>query len=181
MRKVLGLFVAAALMVPAAAYFGSSAGAAGGTSCASGKGSATFTPALPILSSKVKVKDVLKSSGTVAGCTGTVKSGTLTGVAAPSATGSNCLTIATPTTTPTKITLTVKWNTGDTSTIPAQLKEIKGVPVTTQTVSGTVSVGLFKGSKLSAKFTYKLPAGACSKGHPLAKLTYTNVGATVIK
>ncbi len=180
MRKVLGLVVAAALMVPAASYLSSSAGAAGGTSCASGKGSATFTPALPDLSSKVKVKDVLKSSGTVAGCSGTVKSGTLTGVA-PASTGSNCLSIATPTTTPTKITLTVKWNTGATTTIAAQLKQIPKTPVTTQTVSGTVTAGLFKGSKLTGKFTYKLPAGACSKGHPLAKLTYTNVGATVIK
>lgn len=180
MRKFVGLVLAAGLLVPAAIYVGAPAGAAGGTSCASGKGSAKFTPALPDLSSKVKVKDVLTSSGTVAGCTGTVKSGVLTGKA-PASTGSNCLTIATPTTTPTKITLTVKWNTGTTSTIAAQLKEIPKTPVTTQTVSGSVTAGLFKGSKLSGKFTYKLPAGACSKGHPLAALTYVNVGATVIK
>jgi hypothetical protein len=181
MRKFLGFVVAAGLLVPTAAIVTSPAGAAGGSSCSSGKGSATFTPALPDLSSKTLVKDVLKSTGTVAGCSGTVKSGTLTGVAPASAKGSNCLSIATPTTTPTKITLTVKWNTGATTTIAAQLKEIPKTPVTTQTVSGTVTAGLFKGSKLSGKFTYKLPAGACSKGHPLAKLTYTNVGATVIK
>ena len=180
MRKFVGVVLAAGLLVPAAMYVGAPAGAAGGTSCAKGAGSATFTPALPDLTSTVKVKDVLKSSGTVTGCTGTVKSGTLTGVAPPS-TGSNCKTIATPTTTPTKLTLTVKWNTGATTTIAAQLKEIPGTPVTTQTVSGTVSAGLFKGSKLTGKFTYKLPAGVCGKGKPLAKLTYTNVGATVIK
>jgi len=180
MRKAVGVLVALAVTLPFGVLAASGAGAAGGTSCASGAGSATFTPPLPDLSSKVKVKDVLKSSGTVAGCTGSVKSGTLTGVSAVS-TGSNCLSIATPTTTPTKITLTVKWNTGATSTIPAQLKDIPHVAVTTQTVSGTVSAGLFKGSKLSGKFTYSLPAGACSKGHPLAKVTYKDVGATVIK
>ena len=179
MRKLVGLVLAAGLLVPAAIYVGAPAGAAGGTSCSTGSGSATFTPALPIITSAVKVKDVLKSSGTVSGCTGTVKSGTLSGVA-PASTGSNCKSIATPTTTPTKITLTVKWNTGATSTVAAQLKEIPKTPVTTQTVSGSVTAGLFKGSTLSGKFTYTLPAGACTKA-PLAKLTYKNVGATVIK
>ena len=180
MRKFLGLFVAAALVIPAAAMVGGPAGAAGGTTCASGSGTATFTPPLPDLTSTKKVKDVLRSTGTVSGCTGTVASGTLTGVS-PASTGSNCKSVATPTTVATKIKLTVKWNTGATTTIQAVLKEIPHTAITTQTVSGPVTAGLFKGSKLSGKFTYTLAKGTCSKGHALAKLTYTNVGPTVIK
>jgi hypothetical protein len=179
MRKTFGVLVAAALLVSAALVIGAPAGAAGGTSCKSGSGSATFTPPLPVIGSKTKVKDVLKSSGTVAGCTGTVKSGKITGVS-PKSTGSNCTTLATPTKTATKVTLTVKWNTGASSTIAAQLKQIPKKPVTTQTVSGPVTAGLFKGSKLSGKFTYSLPSGACTK-KPLSKLTYKDVGAIVIK
>lgn len=180
MRKFLGVFVAAGLLVSAAVIVGAPAGAAGGTSCKTGSGTATFTPALPDLTSKAKVKDVLKSSGVVGGCSGTVKSGKLSGVS-PKSTGSNCLTTATYTATGTKITLTVKWNTGASSTVAAQLHQTKGVAATHQSVAGTVTAGLFKGSKLSGKFVYTLPKGACSKGHPLAKVTYKSVGATVIK
>jgi hypothetical protein len=180
MRKFLGLFVAAGLLVSAAAVVSAPAGAAAGTSCKTGGGSATFAPPLPDVSSKKKVKDVLKSSGKVAGCSGAVKTGTITGVS-PKSTGSNCTTLATPTKTPTKVTLTVKWNKGESSTIAAQLKQIPKVAVTTQTVSGPVTKGQFKGLKLSGKFTYTLPKGACGKGHALAKLTYKDVGAIVIK
>jgi hypothetical protein len=180
MRKFAGFFMAAALIVPAAVIVGQPAGAAAGTSCKTGSGSATFTPPLPDVSSKKKVKDVLKTSGKVAGCSGAVKSGTITGVA-PKSTGSNCTTLATPTKVPTKVTLTVKWNKGLASTVAAQLKQIPKVAVTTQAVSGTVTKGQFKGLKLSGKFTYTLPKGACGKGHPLAKLTYKDVGAIVIK
>jgi hypothetical protein len=180
MRRFVGVLVAVGLLVSAAVIIGAPAGAAGGTSCKSGGGTATFTPALPIFTSKTKVKAVLKSSGAVAGCSGTVKSGKITGVS-PKSTGSNCTTLSTPTTTATKVTLTVKWNTGATSTIAAQLKQIPNVAVTTQTVSGPVKAGLFKGSKLAGKFTYSLPKGACGKGHPLAKLSYNDVGAVVIK
>jgi hypothetical protein len=171
--------LAAALMLPVAIIASSPAGAAGGTSCKSGSGTATFTPALPILSSKVKVKDVLKSTGKVSGCSGAVKSATLVGVSPPS-TGSNCLTLATPSKTPTKVTLTVKWNAGKPSTIAAQLSAIKGVAVTTQAVTGTVKSGQFAGSKLTGKLKYTLPAGACSKT-PLSKVTYADIGALVIK
>ena len=77
--------------------------------------------------------------------------------------------------------LTIKWNTGSSSTIAAQLREIANVSVTTQTVSGSVTAGLFKGSKLSGKFNYTLPKDGCAKGHPLARVTYKDVGSMVIK
>jgi hypothetical protein len=180
MRKTFGVLAAAGLLVSAALVIGAPAGAAGGTSCKSGGGTATFTPPLPIVGNASKVKDVLKSSGTVGGCSGTVKSGKITGVSPKGTTGSNCTTLATPTKTATKVTLTVTWNTKATSTIAAQLKEIPKTAVTTQTVSGPVTKGLFKGSKLSGKFTYTLPTGACTK-KPLSKLTYKDVGAITIK
>jgi hypothetical protein len=181
MRKFVGLFAAAALLVPAAIMVSQPAGAAGGTSCAKGSGSATFTPPLPDATSTKKVKDVLKSSGTIGGCKGGgVTGGTLKGVS-PASKGSNCKTLLTPTKTPTKVTLTVTWNTKKTSTIAATLSEIPKVPVTTQKVAGTVTKGLFAGSKISGKITYTAPKNACTKGHPLAKVTYKNAGATVIK
>ena len=93
MRKFAGILMSAALVLPAAVLLGQPAGAAGGTSCKTGKGSATFTPPLPKLGSPTKVKDVLKSKGTLAGCSGAVKSATITGVS-PKSTGSNCTTIA---------------------------------------------------------------------------------------
>ena len=156
------------------------AGAAAGTSCASGSGTGTFTPPLPDLTSKTKVKDVLTVKGSFAGCSGAVKSATITG-ASPARTGSNCLSIATPTKTPTKVTLTVTWNAGAASTVAAQLTEIPKTPVTTQLISGSVTKGQFAGEKLSGKFTYSLPKGACSKGHPLSTVPYKDVGALVIK
>jgi hypothetical protein len=160
MRKVLGSVMAVGLLLTAAAIVGSPAGAAGGTSCSKGSGSATFTPPLPPLGNKSKVKDVLKSKGKVGGCTGAVKGATLSGVS-PKSTGSNCTTTATFTTTPTKVTLTVKWNAGQPSTIAAALHQIKGKPATNQTVTGTVSSGQFKGLKVTGKIIYKIPTGQC--------------------
>jgi hypothetical protein len=140
----------------------------------------TFTPPLPDATSVKKVRAVQKRNGTVSGCSGTVKSGKIIGVS-PKGTGANCLTLQTWTSKPTKMALTVKWNTGASSTIAAQLKEIANVSPTIQTVSGLVTAGLFNGSKLSGKFTYTLPKDGCLKGHPLAKVTYKDIGALTIK
>jgi hypothetical protein len=177
-EKMLGALVVAGLLI--AILMSSPAGAADGTTCKAGAGSVTFTPPLPDAASTKKVKAVQKRNGTVSGCSGTVKSGKITGVS-PKSTGSNCVTLQTWTNTPTKMTLTIKWNTGSSSTITAQLKEIANVSVTTQTVSGRVTAGLFKGSKLSGKFNYVLPTEGCTKGHPLAKVTYKDVGSMMIK
>jgi hypothetical protein len=180
MRKSFGAVLAAASLLSLSVLASVPAGAAAaGTTCKTGSGSAVFSPALPKLGDTHKVKDVLKTTGKVGGCSGAVKSATLTGVS-PKSTGSNCTTIATPTKTPTKVTLTVKWNKGAASTVAAQLKEITGQPVTTQTVTGTVTKGQFKGKKLAGKIKYTLPSGACTT-KPLSKVTYTDVGALAIK
>jgi hypothetical protein len=178
MRRMLGLLVAAGLLLSVLAA--APAGAAGGTTCKAGAGRVTFTPALPDGTSAKKVLAVQRRNGTISGCSGTVKSGKLIGVS-PKGAGANCVTLETWTSKPTKMALTVNWNTGQSSTIAAQLKEIANVSVTTQTVSGSVTAGLFKGSKLSGKFTYTLPKDGCSKGHPLAKVTYNDIGAITIK
>ncbi len=179
MRKFVGLFAAAALLVPAAIIVSQPAGAAGGTSCKTGKGSATFTPPLPKLGDTKKVKDVLKSKGTLAGCSGAVKSATITGVS-PKSTGSNCTTIANPAGKPTKVTLTVKWNKGAASTVAGQLAIIKGKPVTNQAFTGKVTKGQFVGLKVAGKITYKIPTGQCVS-KPLSNVTYTDQGAFTIK
>ena len=178
MRRTLGALVAAGLLTSILAA--TPAGAAGGTTCKAGGGTVTFTPPLPDGTSVKKVRAVQRRNGTLSGCSGTVKNGKIVGVS-PKGTGANCQTIQTWTSKPTKMALTVKWNTGKSSTIAAQLKEIANVSVTTQTVSGSVTGGLFKGSTLSGKFTYTLPKDGCSKGHPLAKVTYKDIGALTIK
>jgi hypothetical protein len=176
--RMLGVLVAVGLLLPAA--IAAPAGAAAGTTCKNGGGSVTFAPPLPDATSSKVVKSAQKRSGTVTGCSGTVKSGKLTGVS-PKSAGANCLTLQTWTSKPTKVALIIKWNTGASSTIGAQLKEIANVSVTTQTVTGSVTAGLFKGSKLTAKVNYTLPKDGCSAGHPLAKVTYKNIGVLTIK
>jgi hypothetical protein len=178
MRKFLGLFVAAGLLVSAAAVVSAPAGAAGGTSCKTGKGTATFTPPLPPIGKTAKVKDVLKSKGTVAGCSGAVKSATITGVS-PKSTGSNCTTLGTSKTA-TKVTLTVKWNKGAASTVAGQLKVITGKPATNQAFTGKISAGQFKGLSVSGKILYKIPTGQCT-AKPLSNVTYADQGAFTIK
>jgi hypothetical protein len=178
MRKFVGLFAAAALLVPAAMIISQPAGAAGGTVCKSGKGSATFTPPLPKLGDPKKVKDVLKSKGTLAGCSGKVKSATVSGVS-PKSTGSNCTTIATSKTA-TKVTLTVKWNAGPASTVAGSLKVIAGKPATNQAFTGKISAGQFKGLSVSGKIVYTIPSGQCTK-KPLSNVTYVDQGSFTIK
>src|SRR5471030_2830506 len=98
MRKSFGVLLAVASLLPMV-MMAAPAGAAGGTVCATSAGSATFTPPLPILSSKVKVAGTLKATGTVGKCVGGgVTSGHTTFVQTVKSTtgGSNCTTLTHP-------------------------------------------------------------------------------------
>jgi hypothetical protein len=181
MRKVAGVLFAAAMVLPIG-LVASPAGAVGGTSCKTASGSATFTPALPKLGSKVLVISTVKATGAKIGaCTGGgVKSATASITAKFSKPG-NCTTLATSKTpSPTKGTGTWVWNTKKTSTIALTLTGGTGATATHAKLAGTVTAGLFKGSKLSGSVIYTIPAGACQKV-ALTKVTFKQLTAIVIK
>ena len=179
-RRFAALVLASALVMVPCVATASRRGAAGkGTSCSSFTGSATFTPALPDLSKTNKVNTTLKGTGTLSGCNGKVTGAKVTLVAKIS--GTNCLTLGNPSKTPIKVTESITWTPKATSTVAMQLTEVKNRPVTYQKIAGTVSKGQFKGLHESGALTYKTPNGACKKGQPLRKITFSAVVPTVFK
>ena len=186
MRKSLGVLLAsAALLVPTAVIGVSPAGAAGGTTCATTSGVATFTPPLPPLGSKATVTGSFTAIGTVGKCVGGgVTTGHTKFVSTPTKVGANCTTLITgkdpsgKVSAPTTGTLTTTWNTGKTSSAKVTLLPVKGKS-TERTVTGTISAGMFKGLKTTGVVTYAIPAGFCKTA--LKTLKYSQVGSTVIK
>jgi hypothetical protein len=181
MRKSFLALLAVASLLPLVLV--APAGAAGGTVCTTSAGTATFTPPLPVLTSKTLVNGNLSAVGTVGKCTGGgVTSGhTKFKQTVKSTTGSNCSTLAkpSPTSKGTIGSLTITWNTGKTSTAASfTVKQTKSV--TTSTTTGKITSGLFVGSTITGSVKYSLPAGACSK-KPLATVTYVQTGAFTIK
>jgi hypothetical protein len=177
MRKMSGLLLVVAMMLPLGVIGAGPAGAVGGTVCATAKGTATFTPPLPILKSKATVKGNLVAIGTLGKCVGGgVTSAHTKFTSAKSTTGSNCTTLTTfnPKAKPTAGTEVITWNTGKTSTVALQLHQVKGKPTQTS-VTGTITAGLFKGSHQTGSLIYKpVPATACTKV-ALKTVTYTQV------
>jgi hypothetical protein len=182
MRKSFGVLLAVASLLPMVMIGAAPAGAAGGTKCATSSGAATFTPALPILSSKVLVNSTLAATGTVGKCVGgSVTSGHTTFKQTVKGAGSNCSTLVKPDpkSKGTIGKLVVTWNNGKTSTSTAfTVKQTKSV--TTSTTTGKITAGLFVGSTISGSVKYTTPTGACS-AKPLAKVTYVQTGAFTIK
>jgi hypothetical protein len=77
-----------------------------------------------------------------------------------------------------KITGTITWNTKKTSSFTASTTT-KGL---TFTITGSVTNGLFKGSKVTEAGKYALPKGAiCTTAHPLKTLTVTGTAPFLIK
>ena len=179
MRKMSGLLLVVAMMLPLGVIGAGPAGAVGGTVCAAATGSATFTPPLPILTSKATVKGNLVAIGTLGKCVGGgVTSAHTKFTSAKSTTGSNCHTLVTynPKAKPTAGTEVITWNNGKTSTVALQLHQVKG-KATQTTVTGTITAGLFKGSHQTGSLTYKTQPNGCVKV-PLKTVTYTQVLGT---
>jgi hypothetical protein len=179
MRKFAGALVALTVALPIG-LIASPAMAASGTTCKTASGTAKFSPALPILSSKAKVFDVLTATGPVSGCTGGgVTSGTTKVNAPKDKNGANCTTLTTSKT-PTTATEIITWNTKATSTVAIKLSPVAGKPPTTRSLTGTVTAGLFKGMHQSGQVSYTLPAGACMT-KALTSVTYKGITPLVIK
>jgi len=172
LRKVFGFTMAIALLAPMGVLAAGPAGAATGTSCKSVAGSVTVAPGL----TDKLLPQVITFNLPVKGCTGGgVKSGTVKGTDKVTKPG-DCKTLGTPGP-PQKITGTITWNTKATSTFSASTTT-KGL---TFTITGSVTAGLFKGTKVSEAGTYHLPSGAiCTTAHPLKTLTVTGTKPFVI-
>ena len=178
MRKVAGVLLAAAMVLPIA-LVASPAGAAGGTTCKTTTATATFSPALPILGSKTKVNTTVTSTGTISGCVG----GGVTGGSFKTSyklTGENCSVLLAYTGKKTTAPITTTWSNHQTSTGTITLIPIKGSP-TKNNVTGVTTKGLFVGLHLTTSYTFTaVPATGCTKT-PLAKVSVKGASPVVIK
>ena len=178
MRKVAGVLLAAAMLLPVG-LMASPAGAAGGTSCTVPTGKINVTPGLTTTPTKNKITFTLpftKCKG------GGVASGSSVGVIPPGKPGT-CGSLASAG--PMTITTTITWNNKKTSTFVGKSNtSTKGTPkgyVATATVTGKVTKGLFLNSSVSVKVAVKLGAGTCTKASPIKTLTVTGITPFVIK
>jgi hypothetical protein len=173
LRKFFGFTMAIALLAPMGVLAAGPAGAATGTSCKSVSGNVTVTPGL----STVAKAQVITFNLPVKGCTGGgVTSGTVKGTDKVTKPGT-CATLGAPGPAQ-KITGTITWNTKKTSTFTATTTT-KGL---TFTIAGTVTGGLFKGTKVSEAGKYALPKSGkfCTVANPLKTLTVTGTKPFVI-
>jgi hypothetical protein len=176
MRKFAGVLLAAALVLPVG-LIASPAGAVAGATCKTFSGTATVKPGLPATTAKVKPVITTKNAK-LAGCTGGVASGLFSG----SLKGSvlqNCAGLAKQTNFGLKGTATVVWNTKATSTISWSLTPGPKGKITTVNLPGTVTAGLFKGSKMSGQVIFTFPKGQCGTT-PLTSTTVKQVTNFVI-
>jgi hypothetical protein len=183
MRVSMKFLMAAALVVPTGfvAAGVSSAGAAGGTSCAKSSGLATFKPALPIVGSSQTVKPKITGKNSkLSSCSGGGVTSATFNTAAKFNTATNCqiLLSGDPSPKPPTGTITTTWNTGDTSTAKVTLQAVSG-QATQSHITGKITAGLFKGSTLNSTISFAPKKGNCTST-PLASVTFTQVGATTI-
>jgi hypothetical protein len=182
MRKVAGVLVTAALMVPVGLGATQQADAAAATpTCKTLAGTATFTPAIPKIGSTVKVKTTVGIKGAkLSGCTGGGVTGGTVNATLKFGLGANCASLLKGDSTKTTGTITIIWNTKKTSTVAkGTLVGVTGKP-TQQTVSGPISAGLFKGKKVSVLTGYTIPKGGCTAAN-LAKVTFKNLKPLTVK
>ena len=119
MRKIPGILLAVAMLLPVGAIAAAPAGSATtGLTCTKLTGTVTWSPAVP-LGSKPKAASAVTLKATLAGCTGTkgIASGVIILPTIPKAAPQNCTSLVT---TPPKLTRTggsIKWNNKAKSTL----------------------------------------------------------------
>jgi hypothetical protein len=176
MRKFAGLLVAAALIVPAGIIAAAPAGAVAGASCKTLTGTATLKPGLSNTAAKNKPVITIKNAK-LGGCTGGVTSGLLSATL-KFGTANNCAGLAQGKSSNISGTSKVVWNNNTTSTLALKLVGVTGKP-TQLKITGTVTVGKFKGSNASGTTEFKLPPGQCGT-KPLTSPTFKQVTKIVI-
>jgi hypothetical protein len=179
MRKAVGLLFAASLLVPVGLVGTSTAGgaAAKAPTCKTLKGSQTYKPALPIISSKAVVTSTVTVKSTIGGCSG----GPVAGVkGATSLTTSkykgNCTTLITHKGA-TKGTAVLKWSNGKTSNITTSLVTTSkpGASPVLATLTSKFVKGQYVGTTSVVHIKATPPAGACTK-KALSGYAFVNKG-----
>jgi len=178
MRVPLKLLMAAALLAPVGmvASSATTAGAAGGTSCAHSSGVATFTPPLPKLGSSQTVVPIITVKGAkVTNCVGGgVTSGTFKSkVTFHDATNCEILLSGNPSPNPPTGKIITTWNTGQQSTGKIKLLPVTNQPTETH-VKGVVKLGLFAGLKIDQTLSFTPKTGDCTSTD-LSQVSFTEV------
>jgi len=151
-----------------------------GTTCKGASGTATFSPALPIVGATAKVKSTVTiKNAKVTGCNGGGVTGGTFSASLKFTVANNCSSLLAGGETGTKGTETITWNTKKTSTVALSLKGVKG-KVTQTNATGPVTKGVFAKAKQTGTLNYTLPAGACTKT-ALSKVTFKQITPIVIK
>jgi len=156
MTSIVRVATAVALLLAVGIVAGPS-GAAVGTSCKTSIGQATIAPGL----SSVPAVQTIAATTTLSGCTGGgVTAGTGKTILKVGAT--DCTGLAKGASKE-ALTGTVMWNTRKTSTFTGTALSGTGAKVLQATISGRVTAGLFKGSKVSTTIVYAVNKGeTCS-------------------
>jgi hypothetical protein len=176
MRKAAGLLMAVSLLgvgVLAATPAGS---AAATPVCKTFKGSLTYSPALPKLSSTAKVKATVVTTGKIGGCVG---GGVTSAVTASKSTYlGNCTTLVSAKVgSKTVGTETLVWSNGKSSTGSTTLTALAKAAATGThiKVQTKITKGQFLGMTSTVTINATTPAGACISAG-LSKINFVNVG-----
>lgn len=179
MRKPVGVSIAVAIAL-ATLLSGPAEGLAAKTGCKTMTGVARFAPPLPKLGNKKTVVSTVTVTGAkIGGCVGGGISAAAATLTAKFAKAGNCTTVGTGVRNVAAGTLVLTWNTNKSSTVAATLSMVPQKP-TTLKIGGTVSSGLFKGSKITETVIYAPSGGGCTKT-ALSKATFKQTTPLVIK
>jgi hypothetical protein len=147
--------------------------------CRTLKGSATFTPGL----TNTPRDNVVKAKGTMTNCTGrpngpkTGGSGVLT--ATIKVIKGSCLKLGTGGQT-IKGTAKTVWKNGKTSNYSLTLKTGSGTANTTATITGKVTLGLFKGHAVTGQIKFTVQGTPNCTTKPVKSVTFKNTKAFII-
>jgi hypothetical protein len=185
MRKAAGLLCALSLLIPVGVIASSVAGAAASptTQCKTLSGKQTYSPALPVITSKATVNTTIASTSKLGGCVG---GGVTSGVATSKSTmkNDNCALFAKNFGKPTKGTASIKWSNGKTSTVATTLtsKSKAGTSPVIAVLVSKFTAGLFAGhtSTVTLKATGNAGAKTCISAG-LSFFTFVNSGPIVSK
>jgi len=181
MRKFSGVLFAAMMLLPLGLLSSPVGAAASKPTCKTISGTAVVSPALPALKSSALVKPTLTAKGTkLAGCSGGGVTSATVGATLKWGLPANCTTLAASKPANIAGTVSLVWNTKATSTATVTLHQLNPKAPTNLTLAGSITAGLFKGSKLSVLVTFKLLNGGCTTAG-LTTASFKQAGALTIK
>ena len=177
-QRSFRVILAVSMLAPLGVIDVSSVGAASGTTCQALRGTAVLSPGLPSLGNAAVVRPIISVIGAkINGCRGPVTSASASGklrFAKPS----NCTRLISQITANTKVsatgTVVLTWSTHTTSEVAMTLTfgSVANKP-TLATLTGTVTSGLFKGTKTTGTIQWSLGTTECFGGAPLTSAAFS--------